>query len=149
MNKIILIDNDYDKGWEEVFSTLIDSIYKKLITFEALHEINNEAIEKCYLDNPGALIIQDNQLGKSINNGIFWVEKFHSTNGIIMHSADGSDVAFKVAKLGGLFFMKKDDPSAPMNNEQMREMIIEFNKTIISYFKLAPELLWIVINKMK
>lgn len=148
MNKVILIDDDYAKGWEVCFRAIFKKFYEDLIEFEALHEITNESIEKCYQDNPNALFIQDNQLGDGVHKGLHFVEKFAKTRRIILHTADKGDVGFKAGLFGALMHMRKDDPADVMSQKVFQEMILDFHKVVIREFKLAPELLWLVINEM-
>ena len=147
MRKVILIDDSWERGWGEVFKVIFQQVYKDLIVFDVHTDITNEAIDKCYQDNPGAVFIQDNQLGKDVKTGIFWLTKYGRTHCIIMHTADVHQ-GYAAGQLGARYFMTKDNPEKPKSGEEMREMIIEFHKTIIKHFGLAPELMWVVYMQM-
>jgi len=151
MRKIILIDDDYAKGWDVIFSMIFKDVYGDLITFECLKDIDDESIDLCYKNNLDALFIQDNQLShdQTVKPGIYWVEKYAKTHAIVMHTSDGANFAFAAAKLGALMFMRKDNPEAPMTNSEMKKMIVEFHKVIIKHFELTPELIWIVYDKFQ
>ena len=152
MRKVILINDSWQKGWGEVFKVIFEQVYKDLIVFDVHTDISNEAIDKCYRDNPGAVFIQDNDLTTNPNEdpvkaGILWVEKYASTRCIIMHTAN-EKLGWIAGKLGVKYFMTKDDPTRPKSPKEMQEMIIEFHKTIIRHFKLVPELIWVVYLQM-
>ena len=150
MNKIILVDDNHFKGWEIAFKAMIKDIYSDLIKFECISfidktpkELEEELSNLFSKSNTDTLFILDNQLGLSLT-GLEYLKKYSLP--AIMNTADS--IGFDAAKAGALYFMKKDNPESQMSNEKMKEMILIFHKTIITYFKLVPELLWIVMSKL-
>jgi len=154
--KIILIDDDH-KLWGPLLSYIIKDIYNQWAEFEALQDISNAGILQCYVHNPDALFIQDNELtseadrnaGNKVIPGIEWIREYGKTRAIILHSGDNDPaLGFKAAQYGARLYMKKDDPNNQMTNAQMQEQIIGFHKVIIKYLGLVPEYIWMVYLKM-
>jgi len=149
VNKIILIDDHYHHGWEDVFGAVIKQIYGERIQFECLHEITNDNITACYESNPNALFIQDNDLGPNVISGVDWIKKYYDTRTIIFHTADVSyEPSFQAAVSRVPYYMTKDDPNNPKSDDEMRHMIIGFHKCIIHHFKLLPEFMWLVYKQL-
>jgi len=150
--KIILIDDDH-KLWGPLLSHIIKDMYDQWAEFEALQDISDGAIGQCYINNPDALFIQDNDLTKDSNcpviPGIEWIKVLGNSRSIILHSGDNDPaLGFKAAQYGARLYMKKDDPNNQMTNAQMQEQIIGFHKVIIKYLGLVPEYIWMVYLKM-
>jgi hypothetical protein len=154
--KIILIDDRY-KLWRLVFDLIIKDMYSQWAELEVLEDITNASIKACYDNNPDALFIQDNELtsqdqntaGINVIPGIEWIKIYGKERAIILHTGDRSpDIGFKAAQYGAKYYMKKDDPSNSMTNDQMKAQIIEMHKVIIRHLDLVPELIWVVYIKM-
>ena len=152
MIKIILIDDDYARGWEHIFGFMFKDIYEKYAEFVVCKVFTDEHITEIYKDNPHAIFIQDNQLSDYGRNsmkktGLDYLRDFGDKRKIIFHSAD-HDKGFLAAKYGAVMFLRKDDPARQMSNKEMQDQILEMHQIIIRHLGLCPEYIWIPMMKM-
>ncbi len=150
MKRIILVDDNHYKGWDVLFKHIIKDIYGDLVEYSYVDFLNKTEsqihveLDKLFRSaNEDTIFILDNQLGLSLT-GLDYL-KLYKINAIL-NTADS--IGFEAAKNGALFYMMKDNPSNPMSNEELKNMMILFHKTIIKHFRFIPELIWLVYNKL-
>lgn len=149
MRKITLIDDNADKGWGLVFRHLLGDIFGNLIEFEVLaipldmQSFWFAAYHRISESTKDDLFILDNNFGDYEKTGLDILREFGIMKGnIILHTAN-RNIGYDAAICGAKYFMIKDNPSDQMSNKQMTQMVRKFLQTVITYYGLAPELIWI------